>query len=123
MIDELTKSLIQTSRDIMEGKKLDPVGREDGDVDNDGDQDDTDKYLIKRREAIGKAMNDEGNAFTKALAAARENGDKDFVVAGKKYTCKEVEEYEDDMKKIAARLPQARCFVKQIVHITFDTTS
>ena len=50
MIDELTKSLIQTSRDIMEGKKLDPVGREDGDVDNDGDQDDTDKYLIKRRE-------------------------------------------------------------------------
>lgn len=99
MIDELTKSLIQASRDIMEGKKLDPVGKEDGDVDNDGDQDETDKYLIKRREAIGKAMNDEGNAFTKALAAARENGDKDFVVAGKKYTCKEVEEYENDMKK------------------------
>jgi|TARA_S200002703_G_scaffold12572_1_gene11203 malonyl CoA-acyl carrier protein transacylase len=99
MIDELTKSLIQTSRDIMEGKKLDPVGKADKDIDNDGDVDDSDEYLHKRREAIGKAMNEKGNAFTKALNAARENGDKDFVVAGKKYTCKEVEEYEDDMKK------------------------
>jgi malonyl CoA-acyl carrier protein transacylase len=98
MIDELTKSLIEASRNIIEGKKLDPVGREDGDVDNDGDKDDTDKYLIKRREAIGKAMNEKGNAFTKALSAARENGDKEFVVAGKKYTCSEVEEYEKELK-------------------------
>ena len=38
------------------GRKLDPVGREDKDVDNDGDHDKTDKYLLKRREAIGKAI-------------------------------------------------------------------
>ena len=36
--------------------KLDPVGREDKDVDNDGDHDKTDKYLLNRRAAIGKAM-------------------------------------------------------------------
>ena len=35
---------------------LDPVGKEDGDVDNDGDKDSSDKYLLKRRKAIGKAM-------------------------------------------------------------------
>ena len=35
---------------------LDPVGKEDGDVNNDGKKDDTDKYLMKRRKAIGKAM-------------------------------------------------------------------
>ena len=35
---------------------LDPVGREDGDVDNDGDKDSSDKYLMKRRKAIGKAI-------------------------------------------------------------------
>ena len=35
---------------------LDPVGKEDGDVDNDGDKDSSDKYLMKRRKAIGKAM-------------------------------------------------------------------
>ena len=37
-------------------KKMDPVGQEDGDIDNDGDKDSSDKYLAKRRKAIGKAM-------------------------------------------------------------------
>ena len=37
-------------------KKLDPVGQEDADIDNDGDVDKSDKYLHKRRKAIGKAM-------------------------------------------------------------------
>tara|TARA_R100000030_G_scaffold26246_1_gene19095 strand:- start:181 stop:1773 length:1593 start_codon:yes stop_codon:yes gene_type:complete len=35
---------------------LDPVGKEDGDVNNDGKKDSTDSYLLKRRKAIGKAM-------------------------------------------------------------------
>ena len=35
---------------------LDPVGKEDGDIDNDGDKDSSDEYLMKRRKAIGKAM-------------------------------------------------------------------
>ena len=40
-------------------KKLDPVGQEDGDIDNDGDEDETDSYLANRRKAIGKAMKKE----------------------------------------------------------------
>ena len=40
-------------------KKLDPVGKEDGDIDNDGDEDETDSYLLNRRKAIGKAMKKE----------------------------------------------------------------
>jgi hypothetical protein len=39
---------------------LDPVGKEDGDIDNDGDKDSTDKYLQNRRDAIGQAMKKEG---------------------------------------------------------------
>ena len=35
---------------------LDPVGQEDGDLDNDGDKDKSDKYLMKRRKAIGKVI-------------------------------------------------------------------
>ena len=35
---------------------MDPVGKEDGDIDNDGDQDDSDEYLAKRRKAISKAI-------------------------------------------------------------------
>ena len=40
-------------------KKLDPVGKEDGDIDNDGDKDSSDSYLMKRRKAIAKAMKKE----------------------------------------------------------------
>lgn len=40
--------------------KLDPVGKEDGDVDNDGKKNTkSDKYLLNRRAAIGKAMANE----------------------------------------------------------------
>lgn len=45
----------QTAR-AKAGKGLDPVGKEDADVDNDGDHDKTDKYLLKRRKAIGSAI-------------------------------------------------------------------
>tara|TARA_B100000965_G_scaffold373856_1_gene364648 strand:+ start:359 stop:2905 length:2547 start_codon:yes stop_codon:yes gene_type:complete len=38
------------------GGGLDPVGKEDGDINNDGKKDKTDKYLANRRKAIGKAI-------------------------------------------------------------------
>ena len=38
-------------------EKLDPVGQEDDDIDNDGDVDKTDKYLKKKRKAVSKAIN------------------------------------------------------------------
>jgi Protein of unknwon function (DUF3008)/Dockerin type I domain len=37
-------------------KKLDPVGKEDADVNNDGKVNKSDKYLMKRRKAIGSAI-------------------------------------------------------------------
>lgn len=43
---------------------LDPVGKEDADIDNDGDVDNTDKYLHKRRDAIEKATQKEGVKLT-----------------------------------------------------------
>ena len=38
---------------------MDAVGKEDGDIDNDGDKDSSDEYLRKRRDAIGKSMKKE----------------------------------------------------------------
>ena len=38
------------------GEALDPVGQEDGDINNDGKKDKTDKYLMNRRKKIGKAI-------------------------------------------------------------------
>jgi len=40
----------------MKKESLDPVGQEDGDVNNDKKVDKTDKYLLKRRKAIGNAI-------------------------------------------------------------------
>jgi hypothetical protein len=42
--------------DKVKTEALDPVGKEDADIDNDGDSDKSDKYLHKRRKAIGKAI-------------------------------------------------------------------
>ena len=73
-------------------EKLDPVGKEDGDIDNDGDKDASDKYLAKRRKTIKKAMSKkEGNAFGMALKAAKDKGEKTFVVSGKTYEVKKEE--------------------------------
>ncbi len=41
---------------IFNEKKMDPVGQEDGDINNDGKKDGTDKYLANRRKAISKAI-------------------------------------------------------------------
>jgi hypothetical protein len=41
---------------VEEKKKLDPVGKEDGDVDNDGDKDASDSYLMKRRATVSAAI-------------------------------------------------------------------
>ena len=46
------------------GGGLDPVGKEDGDINNDGKKDKTDKYLMNRRKAIGKAMAKEDKVWT-----------------------------------------------------------
>ena len=42
-----------------EAKKLDPVGKADADIDNDGDVDSSDDYLKNRRKAIKKSMKDD----------------------------------------------------------------
>lgn len=53
--DEFTKQILEAKM----SKGMDPVGKEDDDVDNDGDVDSSDSYLKKRRKAIAKAIEDE----------------------------------------------------------------
>jgi len=45
-------------------EKLDPIGKEDSDIDNDGDVDKTDDYLAKKRKAISKAIADKEKTDT-----------------------------------------------------------
>jgi len=65
-------------------KGLDPVGKEDSDVDNDGDVDSSDKYLMKRRKAIGKAMAKEDKVWAgfKELIEKKEEKEKKITGEG-----------------------------------------
>ena len=54
--DTKKDSLEEAISKAINEKKLDPVGKEDGDIDNDGDKDASDKYIAKRRKAITKAI-------------------------------------------------------------------
>ena len=65
------------------GKGLDPVGKEDSDIDNDGDVDKTDKYLHKRRKAIGKAIAaKEDYNWQNGFAELIEKKDKEKKITG-----------------------------------------
>jgi hypothetical protein len=69
--------------ELDEKKKLDKVGQEDGDIDNDGDEDDSDEYLSKKRKAIKKAMAKEGFELPDYVVEAIEEvlaEDPNFVV-------------------------------------------
>tara|TARA_A100001234_G_C12421604_1_gene298864 strand:- start:29 stop:607 length:579 start_codon:yes stop_codon:yes gene_type:complete len=50
--DEVTHD----GEELSEKKKLDPVGKEDKDIDNDGDHDESDKYLLARRKKVSKII-------------------------------------------------------------------
>jgi len=63
---KMTSNLLKKIREVNPGagsqyesvvhEKMDAVGQEDGDINNDGKKDGTDKYLASRRKAIGKAI-------------------------------------------------------------------
>jgi hypothetical protein len=82
VIDSLLYEKLSESLLSLNEKKLDPVGKEDGDIDNDGDEDDTDSYLANRRRAIGKAMKKEdmqyeekmGRLDSRGLGVKRQSG-------------------------------------------------
>ena len=53
---KLIDKMQQLWQEVVEKKKLDPVGKADDDIDNDGDVDSSDKYLHNRRAVIKKKM-------------------------------------------------------------------
>ena len=57
-LDEGKEALIQSYllNELRKEQKLDPIGKEDDDIDNDGDVDDSDRYLRHRRDVITKAV-------------------------------------------------------------------
>lgn len=56
MNNEYYKKIAEALQQMNEKKKLDPVGKADADIDNDGDVDSSDEYLHNRRATIKKKM-------------------------------------------------------------------
>ena len=92
--EELAKELENSSLITPINEKLDPVGKEDDDIDNDGDVDKTDKYLLNRRKAIKKAVDKQDvkealnpevsktvNNLIKAMAKRYDYSEQDAVFA------------------------------------------
>jgi len=66
-------------------------------------------------ESIEEAKMKEGNSFTKALAAARLNGDDEFIVSGKKYKVTEhAEDLEEAFSNFAVPIPKQTLNGKKI---------
>ena len=112
--DKETLSVADTVKDVLEGKKvvkeMDPkkhVSKKDdkyvvvnvkGDVVKSfDDEEEANKYATDNHDDLMKeaASKKEGNAFGKAVMAAKKKGDKEFMFAGKKY---KVEDYDKDEK-------------------------
>jgi len=66
---------------MYEKKKLDPVGKEDGDIDNDGDVDSSDSYLKNRRKAIGKAIKKEEVEVEEGYKGKHGQSDKEYAAS------------------------------------------
>ena len=50
------KKAAESVEHVTEKKKLDPVGKADADIDNDGDVDKSDKFLHARRKKVSKII-------------------------------------------------------------------
>ncbi len=82
-------------------EKMDPVGKEDGDINNDGKKDKTDDYLKNRRDAISKAT---GGKNKKKAVKEDDDAPDDDAVAKKaakkaKKKAKGVKGIEDEISK------------------------
>ena len=90
---------------VTEKKKLDPVGKADADIDNDGDVDKSDEYLHNRRKTVKKAMKNEGEGEMTdcpACEGSTENHDPDCPRAKSSEKTK-ISKNESDMDNDSSR--------------------
>ena len=87
-------------------EKMDPVGKEDDDINNDGKVDKTDDYLANRRKAVGNAIKkskkneevDDDETAKKATKGAKK------TAKGIKTIEKEIDKLKDDKKKLKDKI-------------------
>jgi hypothetical protein len=98
------------------GKGLDPVGKEDSDIDNDGDKDKTDNYLLNRRKVRGAAIAKEEYIGNKQKLKPMSPGEKNKIVVNPpSATLVSHNELEGDV--IVEKAPPGAKFERMVKHI------
>ena len=114
--DELRPGMFEGKKRIKDtgkeddGEGMDRVGSEDGDVDNDGDSDESDDYLKNRRKAVGKSIKkkkgdededdvDEGKVPPQFLKKNGKDEDEDDKDDDDKDEDEDEDEDEDDVEE------------------------
>ena len=93
---------------------LDPVGKEDGDINNDGKKDKTDKYLMNRRKAIGKAMAKEDKVWAGFKELIEKKEEKEKKITGEGVDNKKlIKVFPDEMKEEMTVDPQLKAKQKK----------
>jgi hypothetical protein len=98
---------------IAQLEAMDPVGQEDGDIDNDGDKDSSDKYLQARRDAIGKAMKKEGAEGEDHEVSMANNALDDIIKNATELKAKMGENEKEIPAWIQDHVSQAQNFISQ----------
>ena len=104
-------SLEEAIKDAVKNEKLDPVNknavkkkfddRKDKDIDNDGDVDDSDKFLHKRRKAVSKAINSQKESIER-YHETKKGSLRDAVLQmwGEKHTPDHKEDEKNEKKSL-----------------------
>lgn len=80
-------------------KKLDPVGKEDKDINNDGKEDSTDDYLLNRRKAVGDAIKKKKSVVKEETSSGVEGDYEGEMSRGElQYTIQNAQEILDSLK-------------------------
>ena len=91
-------NILHGIQETVKKEKLDPVGKEDDDVDNDGDSDDSDEYLKKKRDAVSKAIKNENDVSSGIGTSDNKNpgeASNSSKVGNDSETGGEIEDFED----------------------------
>ena len=91
-------------KQYLKQEALDPVGKEDDDIDNDGDVDKSDSYLAKRRKTVSKAVTNEEEELDEMSVTGGLDGGEGPVKTPKAFKKKKKEVEESTFMKMVKKM-------------------
>jgi len=96
-LSEQLEAQVKFLEEKVKAKKLDPVGQEDKDINNDGKVNKTDKYLANRREEIAKAMKKKKIVKEETSTGVEGDYEGEMTKGELEYTIQNAQEISDEL--------------------------